>query len=122
LKVGDRVVCLDSRYIFKVIEHKDNVYLECENAKNETQFIHYLLNVDFEILPQPKRVGDLKCKIECENCPLRALDGCSLYGCIMFGQLTLYEILEKVHNDWLNKDQEIYDLLKARLDKEVEEE
>ena len=83
-----------------------------------------LVNKDIEILPAPKRVGDLKCGediIICENCPLKALAGCSWYGCGMFGLLTLYEILEKVYNDWLNKDQEIYDLLKARLDKEIKE-
>jgi hypothetical protein len=74
-----------------------------------------ILDYEYEILPRPKRVGDLKCDKICETCPIRALDGCN-----MFGKLTLYELLEKVYNDWENKDQEIYDLFKARLDKVVE--
>lgn len=125
LKVGDRVACLDSRYIFKVIEHKGNVYLECVNAKLETQFIHYLLNVDFEILPQPKRVGDLDIDdkdiyYKYKLVPLLDYKSnlCD-WGIGVPEPENLYEVLE--HWQKYNKDQEIYDILKARLDKEVEE-
>lgn len=119
LKVGDRVVCLDSRYIFMVREYRGNVYLECENADLETQFIHYLLNVDFEILPAPKRVGDLKCKdFECSQCPIRALINCNKAD---NQNRNLFDNLAEWNSTYTSFDQEIYDLLMARLDKEVKE-
>lgn len=76
-----------------------------------------LVDQDFEILPRPKRVGDLKCCEECgycEKCPIIAI-------CNGKWETTLYQILE-YWKESDNFDQEIYDLLKARLDKEVVEE
>lgn len=99
----------------------------------------YLIDQDFEILPRPKRVGDLKCGFKkelggigsCTTCPVRII--CGHYTCkdeLGAGD-TLYEYLETYKKkikeeydyedeDYNDFDQEIYDLLKARLDKEVE--
>lgn len=85
--------------------------------------IERLLNKDFNILPKPKRIGDLKCgKIsenkECSKCPLRSICATLSTG----RKTTLYEMLEIYKLDKGSYlDQEIYDLLKARLDKEVKE-
>lgn len=90
--------------------------------------VERILNRGFKILPRPKRVGDLKCDNECfrnnGQCPIRAI--CSHCN-LMRSDKTLYEFLEfykgkkdKYANE-VEFDQEIYDLLKARLDKEVEE-
>ena len=58
-----------------------------------------------------KIVGNLKCtEINCEKCPLRAL------SCRFISGKSLYEILDLTEAD---TDQEIYDLMKNRLDKEV---
>ena len=73
-----------------------------------------LVNEDFEILPQKKRVGELLCKdLDCERCTFNSLN-CAISG----GDSNLYEHLE----GWYEKfqDKEIYDILKARLDKEEE--
>lgn len=63
-------------------------------------------------LPKAKYFGDLQCEdVDCKDCPLYAIH--------CFPQTdTLYDELEK----WLEvyKDQELYEILKARLDKEVE--
>lgn len=120
LKVGDRIACLDSRYIFEVIKHENNIYLMCRNTNIETQFIHYLLNIDFEILPQPKRVGDLKCESKCLSCPciyvcneeVNAVDK-TLYEVLELGIATFTKIPEKLNGA-------IYDVIKSQLDKEVE--
>lgn len=86
---------------------------------NQLQDECYLISKALEelerLLPRPKRVGDTLCKQHCSGCPLIALQ--------CFGDETknkpLYEVLDyalpKYH------DQEIYDLLKARLDKELKE-
>ena len=58
-----------------------------------------------------KKVGDLNCdEISCAKCPLRAL------SCRFVSGKSLYEILDLTEAD---TDQEIYDLMKNRLDKEV---
>ena len=113
LQVGDRVKIKNYIYVID----KDYILIHEEGLASQYSYtsIRGLIDLDYEILPRPKRVGDLKCDKECNNCPLRALESCN-----MFGRLTLYELLEKVYNDWENKDKEIYDLLKARLDKVVE--
>ena len=72
-----------------------------------------LLNNEFEILPQKKKVGELLCKdLDCARCTLNRLN-CAICG----GDSNLYGHLE----GWYEKfqDKEIYDILKARLDKEV---
>ena len=72
---------------------------------------------EMEILPRKKKVGDLICEevgvtIGCTKCPLRAIH------CERTDADSLYDNLEKTF-DGLNDD-ELYDILKARLDKEVE--
>jgi hypothetical protein len=83
--------------------------------------IEHLLNRNIEILPKPKRVGDTLCKdTECEKCPLRMVQGCEN----VLSKFTLYRSLEEIKDYNENHDsfdQEIHDLLKARLDKEVNE-
>ena len=82
------------------------------------QPITKLIDLDFEILPRPKKVGDLKCKeINCRTCPIRII-------CLEDRHISnsLYFNLELYNNDQcINFDQEIYNLLKARLDKEVQD-
>ena len=62
-----------------------------------------------------KHIGDLICReLKCENCPLHCTNcrEVDIYN-------TLYENLEEHYSFF--KDKEIYDILKKRLDKEVEE-
>ena len=73
-----------------------------------------LVDKEFEILPQKKKLGEKLCEeIGCDDCPLLRLN-CPM----QVVESSLYEILK----DWyeINKDKEIYDILKARLDKEEE--
>ena len=108
LAVGDKIKFYNE--VFTIIENIPN-YIGIENA-TALYNIDILLNKEFEILPRPKRVGELKCeKLECKNCPLDYL--CSLNN--LPNYTTLYDNLERLQI----KDQEIHDLLKARLDKEV---
>lgn len=59
-----------------------------------------------------KRVGDLKCTdIDCSGCPLRVI------SCVSAPNRTLYEMLDLTEAD---TDLEIYEILKKRLDREVE--
>ena len=116
LQVGDRIKCAINEYT--IVKINDEVFYEREG--NVYSMVN-LVNRDFEILPRPKRVGDLKCDdiphSDCIICPIKIL-------CLDYGDANkqlFYEILE----DYKSKsgehfDQEIYDLLKARLDKEVE--
>ena len=88
--------------------------------ENPLQDECYLISKALEelerLLPRPKRVGDLKCgeygEHNCNSCPIRAI-------CVSdeYNDETLYSKLELSHK--FAQDQEIYDLLKARLDKEV---
>ena len=96
---------------WKVIESKPGVM-----PFNMIAF-EYIYDTEYEILPRPKRVGDLRCnKQECEKCYLRCLPFCNQYN---YSKKTLYSVLNE-WNQYNNFDQEIHDLLKARLDKEVE--
>lgn len=120
LQVGDRVKVKGRIYVI------DNLYaLICMDDKSkEAEFdtlnITILVRdeINFEILSRPKRVGDLICdiQIKCNKCPLKILCN-SDYIDIMYVD-TLYNILELFKKNE-NFDQEIYNLLKARLDKEV---
>lgn len=112
LQVGDRI---------RINDKPDNYFVELnecgipcvkdEYTKNRFE-MKYLIDRKIEILPRPKRVGDLKCgECGCNSCPIRAI-------CVDdLTDDTLYNKLELAHK--YAKDQEIYDLLKARLDKEV---
>ena len=122
LNVGDRVKTNDgilelfmdneNRLRWKIIESK--VFIVFKFLTFE-----YIYNIDYEILQRPKRVGELKCcdyVEDCSKCPVRVL--CGDYS---NEQDTFYEMLQgfvDLSGDFF--DQEIYDLLKARLDKVVE--
>lgn len=129
LQVGDRIHLFEDKArdfdegIYQIIKEQSNDYptyyvFENINDSDDRYSIKSLIDLDFEILPRQKRVGDLECNHDCGNCPLRILPSCK--GC---GIKTLYKILEAykmVTKDEDYFDQEIHDLLKARLDKEVE--
>ena len=113
LQVGDRIRINDGN-IFKVISEDTIQSIESEYCT----CLCYIIDHDFEILPRPKKVGDLKCSEfdSCITCPLqwlcfRKIDEKNEM------ETSLYEMLES----FVVTDQEIYDLLKARLDKEVKE-
>ena len=68
---------------------------------------------------ESKKIGNLKCGdvIDCEDCPFKVID-CGEADDLKIHTYTLFDIL----NNWYEKykDQEIYKILKARLDTEVE--
>lgn len=69
------------------------------------------------LLPRPKRVGDLRCDdFECCDCPIGFLCDYKIPKYAENKEPTLYQMFEYYNVT----DQEIYDLLKVRLDKEVE--
>lgn len=110
LKVGDRIKHNEIKY-----KIDDSYWLRCEITKRNISII-FLINEEFEILPPKKKVGELKCDdFQCEKCPLRSLNR-SVKSSV---QEELYDILEKFNEKY--HDQEIYDIIKKRLDKEVEE-
>ena len=121
LQVGDRV---KTKYNIYTISDTAGV-CNLEDETGEQYSIIRILNTDYEILPRAKRIGDLKCcEVYCKQCPLMNI--CP-YSVIEdkedTGNQTLYEILEAHKRYDIDEnvfDQEIYDLLKARLDKEVE--
>ena len=115
LQVGDKIIFCNDIFELKEI---DGLFIFCNiNNKNEGFWIVHLIDQDFDILPKPKRVGDLKCGEldSCRACPLQ-------WPCFrevdekMDMETLLYEQLES----FVITDQEIYNLLKNRLDKEVE--
>lgn len=68
---------------------------------------------------EPKKIGELKCKDfarNCSGCPLHVIN-CCLFKDNIGTSGTLFERLDK--NLEVFKDQELYDLIKSRLDKEV---
>lgn len=113
LQIGDKI-----KTDIGILEIKKStsgiIYLE-DTEDNEEYNLSELVNVEYEILPRPKRVGDLICnETDCKNCPMKCLE-CLEY---IDAPETIYERLKRWYEYY--KDQEIYDLLKARLDKEVE--
>ena len=119
LQVGDRIKIsvANNEFIYEIRLNAENKpYLLNEQNLINCGDVHSLIDMDIEILPRPKRVGDMKCKdFECAKCHLRCLPHCNQMS---NAKKTLFNIL----NDW-NKydtfDQEIHDLIKARLDKVV---
>ena len=107
LTVGDKVIINGKTHTFTT---KKDGTLICKNVLKQ------LIDQDYEILPKPKRVGDLKCEeCICAECPLKYIR-CENY---FYDEVILYDILEGVNGDY--KDQELYNLLKSRLDKVIEE-
>ena len=122
LQVGDRISTFTANgepIIFKVEEISGSIFYEKEGI---VYSLFNLIGREFEILPRPKRVGDLECIGNCKKCPIR-------YACNVFSKnIDIdfdcgYPQTRYIALDLLNiKDQEIYDLLKKKLDKEVMEE
>ena len=95
--------------IYKITE-----YYELRDQEDFYIRLTEIINQDYEILSPKKKVGDLICKdVDCTKCPLRS-GYCN-------GSVTdrLYDRLEQTFADI--EDKEIHNILKARLDKEVEE-
>lgn len=114
LSVGDKLLISNEIYI---IDEFGMLHSDIKMGYYHESFISEVIcNEDeFEILPRPKRVGELKCDdFECCDCPLQYI--CFLKDWNFATNKNLFEIL-KLFNCY---DQEIYDLLKSRLDKEVE--
>ena len=126
LKVGDVIRFNDSPNKWTVaneeyiaLDPKVDRYIYGNGAKLVDELpTESLIEMEFNILPKPERVGDLICttQIKCNKCPLKILCD-SDYIDIMYVD-TLYNILELFKKNE-NFDQEIYNFLKARLDKEV---
>ena len=122
LQVGDRVEVEDKGLKGTFDVTKDYGLFRLDHVPIHNARIGYelydILGLEYKILPRPKRVGDLKCgECSCTTCQLRGI------GCMNISinaKNTLYEILDKYFEEY--PDQEIYDLLKVRLDKEVKEE
>lgn len=124
LQVGDRIKVTfkdDTIEEYEIIKYDNGNIILHDDFHGYDDHVGYLLDNEIEILPKPKRVGDLKCDdiphSDCTICPIKIL-------CLDYGDnnnQSFYEILK----DYKSKagehfDQEIHDLLKARLDKEVE--
>lgn len=118
LAVGDKVIINNNKKPSYEVIKEQNIHKLKSISLGTIHPLYYLINTTFEILPRPKRVGDLKCgeygEHNCASCPIRAI-------CVSdeYNDETLYSKLELSHK--FAKDQEIYELLKARLDKEVEQ-
>lgn len=108
LKIGDRIKLEET-----ILKVTNNYGLEQqENKKSLPLWLLVDTDKDFEIVKPKKKIGDLFCStIECVDCPLCVIN------CKGFGDDTLYEQLKK---SVAFSDSELYDILKARLDKEVE--
>ena len=117
LKVGDKIKVTYPYNVYITYELKYSKFsgLVLEND-TDIELLSNIVNDEYEILPRPKRVGDLKCgDCDCRTCPIRII-------CLEESHISnsLYFNLELYKKDQRNNfDQEIYDLLKARLDKEL---
>jgi hypothetical protein len=119
LSVGSKLLINNDIYI---VDEVGTLHSDIKMGYYDGSYLSEIVDVEeFEILPRPKRVGDLKCEGLCHNvCPVRII--CSMCDELGVGD-TFYEYLETyktVYSECCGFDQEIYDLLKARLDKEVE--
>ena len=110
LQVGDTIKLNGKTHTFTA---KKDGTLICKNVLKQ------LIDQEFEILPRPKRVGQLTCREikDCRTCPLQWLCFIKIDEKNEM-ETSLYGMLES----FVVTDQEIHDLLKARLDKEVVEE
>ena len=78
LSVGDRIKYNDQIWSIEKSEECQGAWIGFTDG-NRWFNIDSLINaMDFEILPRPKRVGDMKCKdFECAKCHLRCLPHCN---------------------------------------------
>ena len=114
LKPGDKITAKNGRKIFTI---NDDYHLVSNDGWKYSPYI--MMDVEFEIVPPIKKVGEQLCnKIECDSdtCPLYSIN-CSLES---KDDPSLYDVLEAWHKKY--KDKEIYNILKSRLDKEVNDE
>lgn len=119
LTVGDKIKVsfeFTDEEIFEITESVQGaIYLQAINDFYSQADLGDLIDKKFEIIQRPKKIGELKCdELTCEKCPLRTIN-CSNVSTSV--EKTLYQILENFLPVY--HDQEMYDLLKARLDKEV---
>lgn len=121
LAMGDRIKVIfefTDEEIFEITESvQGTIYLQAINDFYSQAELGDLIGKKFEIISRPKKIGELMCQEygekKCKSCPIRAI-------CVDdYTDDTLYNKLKYAHK--FAQDQEIYDLLKARLDKEVRE-
>lgn len=117
LQVGDTIK-FETDIWELMFDEKHNLYMfVLLRDKSHCFAPAYLLDKDFDILPRPKKVGDLLCdEVECKECPLRALCRCGQ------SRFSLFEIWNELTNmilDDENSDLEIYNIIEGRLNKEV---
>lgn len=122
LSIGDRVKVTfkdDTIEEYEIIKYDNGNIILHDDFHGYDDHVGYLLDNEIEILPRPKRVGDMKCgSFECKDCPVRAICNFNNIEDNLYKELETYKE-HCIEND--SFDQEIYDLLKARLDKEVKE-
>lgn len=121
LQIGDRVKVTfkdDTIEEYEIIKYDNGNIILHDDFHGYDDHVGYLLDNEIEILPRPKRIGDLKCgSFECKDCPVRAICNFNNIEDNLYKELETYKE-HCIENDTF--DQEIYDLLKTRLDKEVE--
>ena len=107
LEIGDRVIVKESGNSYTI----NNKYQLINKYGDEfTPLI--ICNEEFEILPPIKRLGEKLCMdFDCNKCPLFVIN------CDNSINSSLYEKLEQTFVDV--NDDELYNILKTRLDKEV---
>lgn len=111
LKVGDRI-----KWSGQIYTLNSDFYVFNEKNKSIEVRLSRLIDYDFEILPPKKKVGELRCNdFTCGTCPFNLINCDGRKST----RETLYDILKRYNVHY--KDQEIYDIMKKRLDKEVEE-
>lgn len=125
LQVGDRVEIGKAIYKVDYDKHSNDYYFKAlETGRGDENLYCVIdLKLEYQILPKPKRVGDLKCEEigQCKKCTLQWL--CNAHykysnSKIKFDRnRTLYQILASYNIE----DFDVYKVFKDRLDKEVEE-
>lgn len=117
LQVGDRVKT-PNNITYLILKTNSGHIWVYDEIHNEKFLINYLVDTEFEILPKPKKVGQLTCREikDCRTCPLWWICFIKINEKDEM-KTSLYEMLDS----FAVEDQEIYNLLKARLDKEVSE-
>lgn len=116
LKKGDTIRIAATGLLFsedivcKVCSDNNAAWLETKDSKIS---LDSLIGMEFEVVSDS--IGHTVCKDwHCHKCPLRMLTGCESVN----PDMTLYQCLEYIKDDIGELfDQEIYDLIKARLDK-----
>lgn len=115
LKVGD-VIKTSVGDIFEIVE-VNFIYLYLKNAEGRAIAwqSNYLIDLEFEILPPVKKVGDMRCKDfeVCKECPLRFIN------CRNSDNQVLFDIFKDLKENLCLVDEEIEAIIEKRLNKEV---